>query len=111
MSSDRLADLLVAARNSGHQLALADLPALPANAEEAYRIHDRVADALGWFRNARVTAWKVGAASVDATPIAVPLAPAGVVRSPARFAAGTFHKIGIEAEIAFRRHYENARRP
>jgi 2-keto-4-pentenoate hydratase len=102
VSSDRFADLLVAARNSRRQLLLADLGTLPATAEEAYRIGDRVADALGWFRNTRATAWKVGAASVDATPIAVPLAPAGVVRSPARFAAGTFHKIGIEAEIAFR---------
>lgn len=100
MTSDRLADLLVAARNSRRQLSLADLPALPANAEEAYRIHDRVADALGWFRDGRVTAWKVGAASADAMPIAVPLPP--IVRSPARFPAGMFHSIGIEAEIAFR---------
>lgn len=102
MSSDDLADRLIAARSSRRQLSLTDIGTVPADADEAYRIQDRVAHALGWFRDARATTWKVGAASVTATPIAVPLPPEGVVRSPARFPAGTFHAMGIEAEIAFR---------
>lgn len=102
MSDDRLADLLIAARNHHRQLWLAELDTVPADADAAYRIQDRVADALGWFRDARASAWKVGAASADATPVAVPLPPGGVVRSPAHFPAETFHAIGIEAEIAFR---------
>ena len=102
MSSHELADLLIEARSNGRQLSLVDIGTVPADADDAYRTQDRVAHALGWFRDARPTAWKVGAASATATPIAVPLPPAGVVRSPARFPAGTFHTIGIEAEIAFR---------
>jgi len=102
VNADDLAARLIAARSGGRQLALADIGASPANDDEAYRIQDRVAHACGWFRDGRPTAWKVGAARADATPIAVPLPPAGVVRSPARFVAGTFHAIGIEAEIAFR---------
>ena len=102
MSSDELADLLIAARSSGRQISLADIGTVPSGADASYRIQDRVAQALGWFRDARPTAWKVGAASATATPIAVPLPPAGVVRSPAQFPAGAFHTIGIEAEIAFR---------
>jgi 2-keto-4-pentenoate hydratase len=57
---------------------------------------------MGWFAVARPTAWKAGAGKPGDTPTAVPLPPAGVVQSPARFPSGTFHGIRIEAEIAFR---------
>ena len=102
MIVDRLTDLLVEARREHRQFRLADLGGDLATIEEAYRVQDRVATALGWFELKRASAWKAGASAPGATPIAVPLPPSGVIESPARFPRGTFHSIRIEAEIAFR---------
>jgi len=102
MIADRLAALLIQARRDRRQFHLADLGGDLATIEEAYRVQDRVATALGWFELKRASAWKAGASAPGAAPIAVPLPPSGVIDSPARFSRGTFHSIRIEAEIAFR---------
>ena len=100
--TDRAVRLLVQARRDHRQVPVAAFGGDFATAEQAYDVQDRVAEALGWFANERPRAWKVGAPSVEATPIAVPLPPAGVVPSPARLSADAFHSIQVEAEIAFR---------
>ena len=98
----RLAALLIRARREHRRFDLAELQGDLASAEEAYAVQDEVATAMGWFGAGRATAWKAGASKPGDTPNAVPLPPAGVVTSPAQFAAGTFHSIRIEGEIAFR---------
>lgn len=50
----------------------------------------------------RPGAWKVGAPSRDAVPLAAPVFPQRVASSPARFPRDMFLGMGIEAEIAFR---------
>ncbi|HET9338482.1 MAG TPA: fumarylacetoacetate hydrolase family protein [Casimicrobiaceae bacterium] len=99
---DRLARQLVRARREHRQLGADETGEGPPSADDAYRVQDRVAEALGWFRGAHVSTWKVGAAARDATPSATPLPLEGVVASPAQFDAAHFHGIGIEAEVAFR---------
>ena len=98
----RLADLLVAARRERRQFDVAAIGGDLASVEQAYAVQDRVGEALGWFAHERARAWKAGADAPGATPYAAPLPPRGIVASPARFAAGSFHSIRIEAEIAFR---------
>jgi 2-keto-4-pentenoate hydratase len=51
---------------------------------------------------ARPTAWKVGAADRATEPVAAPVFPQRLAIDPARFPAGMFFGVGIEAEIAFR---------
>ena len=100
--AQRAADLLIRARRERTQFSVEALGGDLASFDDAYAVQDRVADALGWFEGTRATAWKAGASAPGATPIAVPLPTSGVVASPARYGAGAFHSIRIEAEIAFR---------
>lgn len=72
----------------------------PADAAAAYGVQMEVWRALTGGR--RPTAWKVGAASADAEPLAAPMWPAHVAASPTTFARGDFFSLGVEAEIAFR---------
>jgi 2-keto-4-pentenoate hydratase len=65
-------------------------------------VQDAIADEFGWFATSHPRAWKVGAASHEATPSAAPLPARGIVESPATFAAGAFHRRFIEGEVAFR---------
>lgn len=72
----------------------------PGNAAVAYAVQ-----ALVWHQQAgseRPRAWKVGAASRDGEPMAAPVWPRGLAASPARFPAGDFLSLAVEAEIAFR---------
>jgi 2-keto-4-pentenoate hydratase len=65
--------------------------------EEAYRIQDTVANALG-----PVAGWKVGAKSPSALPTCAPLVSASIIsESKCPIVVGTDH-IGIELEIAYR---------
>jgi 2-keto-4-pentenoate hydratase len=98
----RLTELLIRARRERGQFTMAEVGGDLRSAEEAYRVQDEVAAALGWFAGARPSAWKVGAGARNETPVAAPLPPAGVVTSPGQFARDSFHSIRIEAEIAFR---------
>jgi 2-keto-4-pentenoate hydratase len=96
-----LRDALVDARRERQSIPIEGLP-VPRSDADAYAVQTAVADACGFFASSRPRAWKVGAASRDAVPNAAPLPPKHVVRSPATFAAGTFNRILIEGEIAFR---------
>ena len=95
-----LRDALVSARRSHTTVEPRGLPA-PRSDADAYAVQHVVAEAFDWFASPPM-AWKVGAASRAATPSAAPL-PAAVVRqSPATFAHGTFNRMLIEGELAFR---------
>jgi len=96
-----LRDALIDARRRHATIAVADLP-VPRSDADAYAVQRAVADASGWFASSRAAAWKVGAAGRDATPNAAPLPAAMVRASPATFARGTFNRILIEGELAFR---------
>jgi len=101
-SLHRLAQLFFTARQRNKRVALRDVPVELRDADDAYRVQDEVAQALGWFERERPSVWKCGAPTREATPIAAPIPAALLARSPARFAHGSFHSIRIEAELAFR---------
>src|SRR6478752_2068834 len=96
-----LRDALIDARTRGARIDGACVPA-PRTDADAYSVQQAVADAFGWFEAPGPRAWKAGAAARDAVPNAAPLPPQRVVASPARFAAGTFRRMLIEGEVAFR---------
>jgi 2-keto-4-pentenoate hydratase len=68
-----------------------------ADISEAYAVQSLVAEKRG-----RVGAWKTGAASPDAEPIAAPIFADLVHESGVDLPAAQFHRLGIEAEIAYR---------
>lgn len=68
----------------------------PRSFEEAYAIQDTVTRARGPWGG-----WKVGAPSLEATPLCAPMYQAGLVRSPARLRDADYRSRGIEAEVAF----------
>ncbi len=102
--AERLAVLLVGAY-SGAALSAADVGAGPADRAAAYRIQDLVLRALAGA--ARPTAWKVSPPQAGAEPLASPVLPAAVLRSPCERKPRP-GLLGVEAEIAFRldRHLE-----
>jgi 2-keto-4-pentenoate hydratase len=95
-----LRDALIAARRSRQPIIATGLPE-PRDDADAYAVQRAVADEFGWFAG-KPTAWKVGSASRTATPNAAPLPARGVHASPATFAHGSFNRMLIEGEIAFR---------
>jgi 2-keto-4-pentenoate hydratase len=97
-----LVQQLVAARREQRLLDVEGWAGTLKEAEEAYRVQDEVAAALGWFGDSVPTHWKSGGASRTAVLTHAPLAPAGVRSSPADFSDMHFNKRGIEAEIALR---------
>jgi 2-keto-4-pentenoate hydratase len=95
MSAETVAARLAGAHAAGIQIttsgALRDAP-------EAYAVQDLVYARIR--PGQRMAAWKAGGPDDRVEPTASPiirLAP-----SPARFAGADFHRIGLEAEIAFR---------
>ena len=96
----KLRDALIVSRRTREPIASAGLPE-PRDDADAYAVQRAVADEFGWFASGP-TAWKVGASSRNATPNAAPLPARGVRTSPATFAHGTFNRILIEGEVAFR---------
>ena len=96
-----LRDALVGARRDRRTVSASNLPQ-PRSDADAYAVQDAVAEALGWFAPAGPRAWKVGASSRGATPNAAPLPSEGIHESPGTFAFGTFQRMLIEGEIAFR---------
>lgn len=95
-----LRDALIAGRRSRQPIVATGLPE-PRDDADAYAVQRAVADEFGWFAG-KPTAWKVGSASRTATPNAAPLPARGVHASPATFARGSFNRMLIEGEIAFR---------
>jgi 2-keto-4-pentenoate hydratase len=88
------ADLLLDTRRSA--VPIADLPPelQPASLDEAYFVQDTMAVAFG-----EVGGWKVGAPSLEATPIFAPMPRAWIGVSAASVEGIRFR--GLEAEIAF----------
>jgi 2-keto-4-pentenoate hydratase len=85
------------AREEGTALPLDVVGLQLASPAEAYEVQALVAAKLG-----AVKAWKTGAPSPDAEPILAPIFADLVHVSPARLPAAAFHRLGIEAEIAYR---------
>ena len=95
-----IAQALLQARRTGR---LADARRVDvADAAQAYRVQEHVAQAMGWFDDAPPRHWKSGGPGRDATLTHAPLPPAGVWTSPADARNWPFHWRGIEAEIALR---------
>ncbi len=94
-----LAALLLNARATRQPLH-ADPDGGPRDTTQAYAVQRTV-----WTRLAGEqppSAWKLGASSRQAEPSVAAILPERTARSIARFPAGMFHMLGIEAEIAIR---------
>lgn len=96
---DQAASALITAYRSGQPLQTRPDHG-PANEAEAYAVQRAVWQ--GMAGDARPTAWKVGAATREATPVAAPILPQCLAASPANFPARGFLRLGVEAEIALR---------
>ena len=94
---ETVADLLSEAHRQGRQIAVPPPGIAPPTREAAFAIQDRVRAALGGAGG-----WKTGAPSREALPIAAPLLASLIAPSPAELPASDFHRIGVEAELAFR---------
>jgi len=70
----------------------------PASVEQAYAVQRAVWQEM--TQGARPAVWKAGAPNRYTEPTAAAIFPQRVVPSPARFSAGDFRTLGIEAEIA-----------
>ena len=95
-----LRDALLRAHRTRTPVDAAALP-VPHGDADAYAVQRALAADLRWV-STRPAAWKVGSASRNATPSAAPIPSAVVRASPATFGRGTFNRIVIEGEIAFR---------
>ena len=71
----------------------------PRSFAEAYAIQDAVTRARGAWGG-----WKVGASSLDATPLCAPLYCSGLLKSPASLRDVDYRSRGVEAEVAFTFH-------
>ena len=96
-----LIDVLNSVRCGVVELAEAAAWGIP-TIEEAYRVQDGVAERQAWFLNGAPRFWKSGGGSRDAVLTHAPLAPSGVVSSPADMSGWPFSMRGIEAEVALR---------
>jgi 2-keto-4-pentenoate hydratase len=72
----------------------------PSNVMDAYRVQEAVLRELS--PGVRPTAWKVSPAREGADPLASPVPPSGVHRSPAAIPMDERIVLGVECEIAFR---------
>jgi len=97
---EALREALLRAHRTRTPVEVAALP-VPQGDADAYAVQRALAEDLRWF-GTRPAAWKVGSASRNATPSAAPIPSAVVRASPATFGRGTFNRIVIEGEIAFR---------
>ena len=95
MSSETIAALLAGAHASASQIASAGVLQ---DAAQAYAVQDRVF--AGICRGQRMRAWKVGAAKLETEPTASPIL--ALHDSPADLPGSAFHRIGVEAEVAYR---------
>jgi 2-keto-4-pentenoate hydratase len=98
-NADEIAARLLDARRQQRQFASADV-APPADLAEAYCVQDAVlrgldGDAWPWL-------WKVSPPAPALGIVAAPVPASCCFPSPARLAAGDYHMLGIEVEIAFR---------
>jgi len=95
MSTETIADLLSRAHSTSTQVATSGVVR---DATEAYAVQDLVFARL--HAGERVRAWKVGSASVDIEPTASPVLR--LHSGPTALPGTAFHRIGVEAEVAYR---------
>lgn len=95
MSTQAIAALLAGAHETATQIASAG--ALR-DAAQAYAVQDRVFARIR--PGERVRAWKVGSANVETEPAASPILR--LHPSPTGLPGTAFHRVGVEAEIAYR---------
>jgi len=88
--------LLSAWDKSATPLPAWDAALRPRSFVEAYAIQDAVTRARGEWGG-----WKVGAPSLEATPLCAPLYRSGLVSSPASLRDEDYRSRGVEAEVAF----------
>jgi len=98
MDADRLAAILIAARQSGHRLATLAPEDTPSSAADGYAVQETIARRLGLA----IAGWKVGAPSPSAAPLAGPILEGYLKESPAQFALLPNALRTVEAELAFR---------
>jgi 2-keto-4-pentenoate hydratase len=89
-------DTLLEARRSGNTLT--DLPKelIPVDMTEVYFVQDAIGAAFG-----EIGGWKIGAPSLEATPMFAPMPLAWIAASGATFSGAQSRYRGLEAEIAF----------
>ncbi len=89
-------DLLLDARRTGTRLA--DLPEAlrPSGLDEVYFVQDRMAYSYG-----EIGGWKIGAPTLEATPVFAPMPSAWIVGSGSTISGPSWSWRGLEAEIAF----------
>lgn len=97
--SNTFADILIDAYRAAQpaRVTAADGPSTGA---QAYAAQAAVWRAMGGA--VRPGAWKIGAAAVDAEPLAAPIFTDRLAPHPASFPGSLFTRLGVEAEIAFR---------
>lgn len=95
--AEAIAELLVAAHRSGAPVAEPPAMAGPRDRAEAYAVQDLVRALLG-----PTGGWKTGAPGPKDEPIAAPMLTSLIAEAPAALPAARFHRIGVEAELAFR---------
>ncbi len=96
-TTDELAQLLLHA-HAHHQVLDVAPDAGPADVAQAYAVQQAVWRGLSG--DVQPAAWKVGAPNRATEPTAAAIFPKFLAQSPASFAAGSFRRLGIEAEIA-----------
>jgi 2-keto-4-pentenoate hydratase len=89
-------DTLLEARRSGNTLN--DLPAelVPQDIAEVYFVQDGIGAAFG-----AIGGWKIGAPSLEATPVFAPMPLAWITTSGSTLSGKQWRYRGLEAEIAF----------
>lgn len=95
MSAAAIAAVLSAAHEATTQVASRGVLR---DAADAYAVQDLVFARIR--RGRRMAAWKVGAPNADTEPTASPIL--ALHESPATLRGGEFHRIGVEAEVAYR---------
>ncbi len=99
---DRAVDQLIGARLERNQLQQLPEGCHPTDYADAYAIQDGVCRALGLKDEARIGAWKTGAANASVTPFVAPINPSLVFANGSQLPGSDFHEIGAEAELAYR---------
>jgi 2-keto-4-pentenoate hydratase len=94
-------ELLLEARRTA--VPIADLPAdlQPVSLEEAYFVQDAMVRAIEPEEGHNVGGWKVGAPSLDATPIFAPMPFLWIADNASLLAGPQCRLRGLEAEVAF----------
>lgn len=93
---------LLQARRSGIPADAAPLAHALPDADAAYAVQQRVAQALGWFDDGAPRHWKSGGPGRSQPLTHAPLPPAGVWASPADASRWPMHSRLVESEIALR---------